>query len=124
MTRFSYVWEYEVRAESVPEFLRHYAPDGTWARLFRRASGYLGTDLYRDRRRSERYCTVDHWIDEAAYREFRRAFAAEFEALDQTSTEPWGRDGACRRTLATSSPQRKSGPARSNASCRFFGFAA
>ena len=84
MTRFSYVWEYEVRAESVPEFLRHYAPDGTWARLFRRASGYLGTQLYRDRRRAERYCTVDHWVDVAAYQEFRRAFAADFEALDKT----------------------------------------
>jgi uncharacterized glyoxalase superfamily protein PhnB/quinol monooxygenase YgiN len=83
MTRFSYVWEYEVRVESVPEFLRHYAPDGTWVRLFRRASGYLGTQLYRDRRRAERYLTVDHWIDEAAYREFRRTFAADFEALDQ-----------------------------------------
>jgi uncharacterized glyoxalase superfamily protein PhnB len=27
---------------------------------------------------------VDHWLDEAAYREFRRTFAAEFEALDRT----------------------------------------
>ena len=28
--------------------------------------------------------TVDHWVDEAAYREFRRDFSAEFEALDRT----------------------------------------
>lgn len=83
MTRFSYVWEYEVPAESESEFVRHYAPDGTWTRLFRRAAGYLGTELYRDRRRSGRYFTVDHWRDEAAYREFRRTFAAEFETLDQ-----------------------------------------
>jgi catechol 2,3-dioxygenase-like lactoylglutathione lyase family enzyme/heme-degrading monooxygenase HmoA len=82
--RFSYVWEYEVVAESVPEFIRHYAPEGTWTRLFRRASGYLGTQLYHDRRRPGRYLTVDHWRDEGAYREFRRAFAAEFEALDRT----------------------------------------
>jgi catechol 2,3-dioxygenase-like lactoylglutathione lyase family enzyme/heme-degrading monooxygenase HmoA len=82
--RFSYVWEYEVVAESVSEFIRHYAPEGTWTRLFRRASGYLGTQLYQDRRQPGRYVTVDHWRDEAGYREFRRAFAAEFEALDRT----------------------------------------
>jgi heme-degrading monooxygenase HmoA/uncharacterized glyoxalase superfamily protein PhnB len=83
VTRFSYVWEYEVAAEFEAEFARRYAPDGTWSSLFRRASGYLGTELYRDRSRSGRYFTVDHWRDEAAYREFRRAFSAEFEALDQ-----------------------------------------
>lgn len=84
MTRFSYVWEYEVPAETEAEFLRHYAPEGTWARLFRRGRGYQGTQLYHDRRRTTRYMTVDHWVDEAAYRTFRREFAAEFEALDQT----------------------------------------
>ena len=84
MTRFSYVWEYEVPAEAEAEFIRHYAIDGTWVRLFRRASGYLGTHLYRDRHRTGRYFTVDHWLDEPAYRQFRRAFAEEFEALDRT----------------------------------------
>jgi uncharacterized glyoxalase superfamily protein PhnB/heme-degrading monooxygenase HmoA len=83
VTRFSYVWEYEVPADAEPEFLDHYAPDGAWVRLFRRAPGYLGTQLYRDRGLAGRYLTVDHWLDEAAYREFRRAFAAEFETLDR-----------------------------------------
>lgn len=83
MARFSYVWEYEVAPGSEPEFLRQYAPGGTWASLFRRAKGYLGTELYRDRRRASRYVTVDHWFDEAAYREFRREFAADYEALDE-----------------------------------------
>lgn len=81
-SRFSYVWEYDVPPEAVPEFLQHYAPEGTWARLFRRAAGYQGTQLYRDRRRPERFLTVDHWRDEAALAAFRRDFAAEFEALD------------------------------------------
>jgi uncharacterized glyoxalase superfamily protein PhnB/quinol monooxygenase YgiN len=83
VTSFSYVWEYEVPLESEPAFLAHYAPGGTWVRLFRRASGYLGTQLYRDRWRAGRYLTVDHWLDQAAYDAFRREFAAEFEALDR-----------------------------------------
>lgn len=84
MTHFSYIWEYEVPAESEPEFLRHYSPEGTWARLFRRAPGYLGTQLYRDRRRPGCFFTIDHWRDQDAYRQFRRDLAAEFEALDRT----------------------------------------
>jgi heme-degrading monooxygenase HmoA len=80
--RFSYVWEYEVPPEAEPQFLTHYAPDGTWALLFRRAAGYVGTQLYRNRRRRGHYLTVDHWHDEAAYREFRHEYAAEVEALD------------------------------------------
>jgi heme-degrading monooxygenase HmoA len=80
---FSYIWEYEVPPEAEPQFLAHYAPDGTWARLFRRADGYEGTQLYRNHRRSGHYLTVDHWHDETAYRTFRLQFAAEFEALDR-----------------------------------------
>lgn len=83
MGRFSYVWEFDVPAEAETEFLAHYGPGGTWARLFRRAPGYLDTQLYRDRRLAGRYLTVDHWRDEAAFRAFRREFAAEFETLDR-----------------------------------------
>jgi heme-degrading monooxygenase HmoA len=81
--RFSYVWEFEVPAADEPQFLTHYAPEGTWARLFGRASGYEGTELYRDLRRPGRYLTVDHWQNEAAYRAFRQQFSSEFEALDR-----------------------------------------
>ena len=81
--RYTYVWEYEVPPEVQAEFLDHYAPQGTWAQLFRRAQGYLSTDLYRDRVRPNRFLTVDQWQTEAAFREFRSRFAAEFDALDE-----------------------------------------
>jgi heme-degrading monooxygenase HmoA len=77
------MWEYEVPPEARQEFLAHYAADGTWARLFRRAEGYLSTQLYHDRARPERFVTVDQWQDENAFHRFRRDFAAEFEALDR-----------------------------------------
>jgi heme-degrading monooxygenase HmoA/predicted enzyme related to lactoylglutathione lyase len=82
--QFIYAWEYEVPPEAAPEFLAHYAPDGSWARLFRRASGYVRTQLLRERRQRDRYVTVDYWCDEAAFHAFRREFAAEFEALDRS----------------------------------------
>jgi heme-degrading monooxygenase HmoA len=92
VTGFTYVWEYEVPPGSEPEFLAHYAPEGTWAQLFRRAAGYVSTQLYRDRRRVGRYLTVDHWIDETAFSRFRREFASEFEALDRVCAGLTGRE--------------------------------
>jgi heme-degrading monooxygenase HmoA len=84
---YTYIWEYEVRPDALAAFLDHYAPDGTWARLFRRAEGYDRTELYRDTSRPARFVTVDHWRTEAAFRAFRQAFAAEFEALDRRCGE-------------------------------------
>jgi heme-degrading monooxygenase HmoA len=80
--RYTYIWEYEVPASEEAEFLLHYAANGTWVELFRRSPGYLATELYRDQGRPERFVTIDHWRSEAAFREFRSRFAAEFEALD------------------------------------------
>jgi heme-degrading monooxygenase HmoA len=81
--RYTYIWEYEVPPSQEAEFLAHYAPDGAWVELFRRSPGHLATELYRDRARPERFVTIDHWRTEAAFREFRNQYAAEFEALDR-----------------------------------------
>lgn len=79
---YTYIWEYEVRPGASGEFLRHYGPDGSWARLFRVAPGYLDTVLLRDLDRPDRYVTIDRWESEAAFRAFRELHASEFEALD------------------------------------------
>ena len=80
---FVYLWEYRVRSGADQAFCRHYGPEGTWARLFRRGTGYLGTELLRDRAADDRYVTIDRWAGEAAFREFRERFAREFEELDR-----------------------------------------
>jgi uncharacterized glyoxalase superfamily protein PhnB/heme-degrading monooxygenase HmoA len=80
---FARAWEYEVLPEMERSFLRHYDAEGSWVQLFRRAPGYTATELYRDRVQAGRYVTVDHWVSEAAYLEFRRSFDAEYEALDR-----------------------------------------
>ena len=76
------VWEYTVRPGAEAEFLAHYAADGTWTRLFRRAPGFLETELLRDRRDPSRFATIDRWESESAYRAFRERFAGEYETLD------------------------------------------
>jgi len=80
---YMYCWEYRVRPEAVAEFERVYGADGDWVALFRRAAGYLGTELYRDLEAPGRYLTIDLWESEDACRAFRTRFAAEFEALDR-----------------------------------------
>ena len=50
--------------------------------LFRRASGYQRSVLYRDLLDPRRFVSVDYWESRAAWEEFRARFAAEFEALD------------------------------------------
>lgn len=84
---FTYIWEYDVPPAREAEFLAHYAPDGAWAALFRRSPGYLHTELYRDRARSDRFLTIDHWRDEAAFRDFRSGFAEEFDSLDRQCSQ-------------------------------------
>jgi heme-degrading monooxygenase HmoA len=63
--------------------LRHYDSGGTWALLFRRAPGYLGTRLLRDRHDPRRFVTVDDWESGKHYDAFRIRFSSEYEALDQ-----------------------------------------
>ena len=80
----SYVclWEFRVNAGFVSEFEKAYGPGGDWARLFRRADGYLGTELLRDRDDPYRYVTADYWQSRASYDAFQTGFGAEYAAVD------------------------------------------
>lgn len=83
MSEYSYVWEYRVRLDRIREFEAVYGPKGEWVRLFRRAPGYLETELFRDHDLPGRYLTVDHWKSREAYDTFRRRFSSEFDAVDE-----------------------------------------
>ena len=76
-------WEYEVRPEQVAAFERLYGADGEWARLFRRADGYVETLLFRDTDRPTRYLTVDRWQSRAAFAAFVDAASSAYAALDR-----------------------------------------
>lgn len=77
------IWEFTVPAEHTAAFIAAYGPGGEWARLFRRAAGYRGTELYRDRTVAGRFVTVDFWLSPEAYRAFHETFAADYLALDR-----------------------------------------
>lgn len=80
---FTIAWEFVVKAGRAEEFESHYGPDGSWAQLFRRAQGFLGVELLRDRGDARHYLTLDRWSDAASYRAFRVRLADEYAALDR-----------------------------------------
>jgi quinol monooxygenase YgiN len=85
--QYMYAWEYVVSPERVAAFERTYGSTGEWVELFRRAPGYLRSELYRDRGNPQRFMTIDYWESRAAWEAFRRRFAVEFEALDARCAE-------------------------------------
>lgn len=82
MPDFVYVWEFRTSEAERPAFEAAYGPGGEWVRLFRRASGFKGTQLLRDRADPLKFLTVDRWTSEAEYVAFRERFAADYAALD------------------------------------------
>jgi heme-degrading monooxygenase HmoA len=82
MAVYMYIWEFRVRPGREGEFRDAYGPDGPWVQLFRRASGYLRSELYRDRVNTNRFLTFDYWESEAAWRTFRLQFATEYQSID------------------------------------------
>jgi len=73
------VYESLVDPARVARFEELYGPDGQWARFFRGAAGYLGTELLRDSARSGRYLVIDRWSSAEAAAWFLADRAEEYE---------------------------------------------
>ena len=82
------MWEYFVTPEHTKAFLDAYCDSGAWVQLFRRAPGYIRTELHQDGSQPQRYVTIDYWESEAACKAFRSEFSREFEDLDAKG-ESW-----------------------------------
>jgi heme-degrading monooxygenase HmoA len=80
---YTYIWVFKVHPQHVDAFLRHYRDGGAWTQLFRRARGYVGTQLLRDAADPTRFVTIDTWSTARDYEAFRAAFASEYAALDR-----------------------------------------
>jgi heme-degrading monooxygenase HmoA len=78
------LWEFGVRPDKVDAFLTAYRSDGTWAKLFARTDGYLGTELLCsvDTENGPRFVTIDRWRAEDDFVRFQQEFGSEYRALD------------------------------------------
>jgi heme-degrading monooxygenase HmoA len=76
------VWEFVVRPGHERAFEEAYGARGAWAALFAKSPEHISVELFRDVAQPRRYVTIDRWKTAEAFGEFRRAHAAEYEALD------------------------------------------
>jgi heme-degrading monooxygenase HmoA len=79
---YIYAWEFTAAPDKLEEFKRVYGAEGDWVKLFRRASGYIRSELIQDQANPARFVTVDYWESEDAWRAFRDKFLHEYENLD------------------------------------------
>ena len=79
---FVILWEFRVKRDKLYEFRRAYGPGGDWDQLFKRAKGFVRTDLLRDREDRARFVTVDTWESRRDYDAFRTAFDSEYLKVD------------------------------------------
>lgn len=77
------IWQFRVRPDKADEFRTAYGSDGDWAGLFRRAAGYLGTELLESTTDPSTYLTVDRWESMEAWAAFMRQWREEYAALDR-----------------------------------------
>ena len=75
------VWKFIVFPEHADDFEHHYGPNGTWVQLFRKAPGYVRTELFRGD--AGEYLTLDYWENADAFRAFRETHAEEYARLDE-----------------------------------------
>lgn len=75
------VWAFRPRSDRLDEFHQRYGPEGSWAALFRRADGFLGTTLVAAAGSS--FLTLDRWSKAESFDAFLQAHRAEYDALDR-----------------------------------------
>lgn len=74
------LWKFRAAPGRAAEFEAAYGAAGDWARFFRDAPGYLGSDLLRGA--DGVYLTIDRWRDEASYEAFLAADRARYDEID------------------------------------------
>ena len=76
------IWQFTVQEEHIQEFTSAYGSNGSWANLFRRSEGYLGTQLLRSSHEPNNFLTIDRWENATCFEIFLQRFGAEYKKLD------------------------------------------
>jgi heme-degrading monooxygenase HmoA len=77
------IWRFRVPSDKAKEFRAVYGVAGEWARLFRRQTGFLGTELLQSVTHPDIFLTIDRWDSAEAWAAFLRAWGDEYAALDR-----------------------------------------
>lgn len=80
---YSIIWQYQVSPENIEKFEQHYSANGSWAVLFKKATGYLGTELLRDENVPNRFITIDRWESKKSHEAFMTEWGDEYGKMDK-----------------------------------------
>lgn len=83
---YCYIWEFIIADDEIDVFWQTYGPEGPWIQLFKRSSGFVRTELIRDRSEPHRFVTIDYWESAAEYDRFMEDFRSEYETLDAAAS--------------------------------------
>jgi heme-degrading monooxygenase HmoA len=78
VTMYVVLWRFRSLVGRESEFEQAYGPSGQWTQLFRRADGYLGTELLRRSDDPREYLAIDRWASRVAYEAFRARWSSEY----------------------------------------------
>ncbi|MDE2480843.1 MAG: antibiotic biosynthesis monooxygenase [bacterium] len=77
------LYRYRVHPAQARAFEHAYGPDGPWARLYGTHPGFRRTRLFRDKKDTEVYISVDVWDARADWDGFRSANPQAYARLDR-----------------------------------------
>jgi len=76
------IWEYQVKLEHVRKFEEIYSASGAWAELFKKAEGFVSTELLHHTGYADLYLTIDRWLSSDDYKVFLSRWQTEYARLD------------------------------------------
>lgn len=68
--KYSVIWKYKVKPDSLEHFEFEYGPNGTWNKLFVQSENYGGSFLYKSDEDPQTYMLIDTWVSKHAYEDF------------------------------------------------------
>jgi heme-degrading monooxygenase HmoA len=76
------VWQFHPSPGLEGEFAAAYSSDGVWARLFRQAEGFVGTNLLAPAEPGGPWLTLDRWESRKTFERFQEDHGEAYRSLD------------------------------------------
>lgn len=80
---FYILWRYQIYPDKKAAFEKLYGPTGQWVKLFKKADGYIKTELLKSTEELNAYLTIDAWQSQDQYEQFLNDYKKEFAVIDQ-----------------------------------------
>ena len=80
---FQTIWQYDVFEKENINFIKAYKSDGDWVHLFKKADGFIETELIHDIEHPTKFITIDKWRTKESYYQFKAMFKSDYLKMDK-----------------------------------------